>query len=458
MKRASLYIGLGLLLGLPAAAMADDKIAVDELEIIAPETTDDMPMGQAKSGEEVLLPQEGELVDQGIFGIEGGYIHPYLQVEETYSDNIFATSTDETSSWITKFSPGIWLSLPRKTEIPITLAANNTSAGGLMHQVADNESGDKVQLYALAGADVYMYSDDSDYNFEDYYLEGMARYNMASGLSLQILNRFNQGHSIFQTVGSGSEDNIREYDNNLLMLTADWDVTEKVRFRLDYSLFDLTYDDVDNDFLERQDDVIDLYAYYKYSIKTSFFVQYRYADIEYDSATENDNDQNAYYAGIRYNTTDKLALLYKIGVQDKQFDNEIPGYDDSDNLSMDLQAIYQMSEKVQLTLDLYRNNEESDSQEASDREVLGVNLGYNHEISEKITARLDVGYSNSDYSQLPGAPSREDDNYFIRPAVQYLFRDWLMAEAGYAFEKTDSSDDEFDFETNLFSVSLNFAL
>lgn len=444
---------------MPAASLADEANPADELVVLPPESadTEDLPMGQGRESEESLVPGESGFMDDGIFGSEGGYVHPYLGLTEYFTDNAFNTDTDTTSSFITRISPGIWLSIPRKKELPVGLAPNNTSPGGLAQQMGDYEGSDKYQLYALTGADITMYSDDSENNTEDYFFEGLGRYNMASGLSLQAVDRVNRGHDVFET-GVTDSDNIREFSRNLLMLTADWDLTEKLRIKSDYSNFYLDYDATDDAFLNRRDNIIDLYSYFKYSVKTSLFVQYRHTDVEYDTVSATDNTQNSYFGGIRYESTEKLSLLFKAGLQDKSFTNETAGYNDSNNFAMDLQALYRITQKTQITLDGYRNNEETDSEEASEKEVLGLRLSYEQDISDKITAKVDTRYENADYAQLLGQPEREDDIYYFRPAVQYLFRDWLMAEAAYAYETTDSSENDFDYDTNVFSLSLNFAM
>ena len=133
------------------------------------------------------------------------------------------------------------------------------------------------------------------------------------------------------------------------------------------------------------------------------------------------------------------------------------GYSDSDNLTLDLQGLYRFTEKTEARLDLYRLTEESDSSVAADKEVLGVSLAYKQKVTEKIIGKLDLFYENADYNQLIDT-DRTDDTFEIKPALQYLFKDWLMAELAYSFEMDDSTDDTFDYETNTFFMSLNFAL
>ncbi|GAB6190492.1 outer membrane beta-barrel protein [Desulfocastanea catecholica] len=416
----------------------------------------EMPKGQGTEGNVSMLPEEtGSAVDE-LFGLEGGYLHPYLSLEGSLTDNLYNVDSDKTSNFLTRVSPGMWFTLPRKKIIPVTMTPHNTSPGGLQQAIDNPEDTDRYQLYALAGADLFYYSEDSDLNTEDVTLEGLGRYNMASGLSLQLLDRYNLGHDDFGFSGATDEDQ-REYESNLLMATADWDITEKVRVKVDYSNFVLTYDDNINEYLDRQDDVVDVYGFYKYSGKTSLFLQYRYAAVEYDSATEKDNTQNSYYAGLRWNTTEKLALLFKAGLQQKDYDTESPAFDDSDNFVVDLQALYRATEKTDLQLNFYRLNEESDTTLASEKVVLGTRLGYRQAFTEKITGKAAVGYEKADYEELANS-DRDDDTYRFRPSVEYLFQDWLMGELAYEFEVRDSSDDLFDYETNTLFFSLNFAL
>lgn len=442
MSRLSLFITCGFLAFLVVEANAQQAVQ-------------DMPMGQSADRNESLLPGQTSAADD-LYGIEGGYLHPYLSLEGGFTDNLYNVDSDRTDSFLTRISPGIWFTLPRKRIIPITITPHNASPGGLQLEIDDYEGTDRYQLYALAGADLFYYADDSDADTEDFTLEGMGRYNLAGGLSFQLLDRYSLGHDGFG-VGSSTDDNLREFENNLLMVTADWDITEKVRFKVDYSNFNLTYDDNINAFLERQDDAIDLYAYYKYSVKTSLFLQYRYVIVEYDSATEKDNTQDYYYAGVRWDTTDKLSLLFKAGLQYKEYDDETPDYSDSDNFVVDLQALYRITEKTEMLLDFYRKNEESDSTIASERVVFGAQFGYSQRVTDKVTGKLRFTYENADYSQLV-ASDREDDTYIIRPSVEYLFKEWLMAELAYSYEVRDSSEEVFDYQTNTILFSLNFAL
>jgi len=70
---------------------------------------------------------------------------------------------------------------------------------------------------------------------------------------------------------------------------------------------------------------------------------------------------------------------------------------------------------------------------------------------------IDATYENADYNQVIG-DKRDDDRYIIRPALQYVFSDWLMAELAYSWEQRKSTDEIYEYDTNTVSFSLNSAL
>jgi len=70
---------------------------------------------------------------------------------------------------------------------------------------------------------------------------------------------------------------------------------------------------------------------------------------------------------------------------------------------------------------------------------------------------IDATYENADYNQVIG-DKRDDDRYIIRPALQYVSSDWLMAELAYSWEQRKSTDEIYEYDTNTVSFSLNSAL
>ncbi len=424
----------------------------------------DIPMGQPEGGSVSLLPEDvADAGDDELFGSEGGYFHPYISLGLEYTDNLY--NLDDrfedggTENLLTTISPGVWFALPRKKIIPITINPNNSSPGGLQLQFEDYEGTDRFQAYALGGLDFKYYSEDSDLDKTDGLLEGMMRYNMRGGLSLQLVDRYTHGQDQLE-IGSLIRDQVRDFDSNFFMATGDWDITEKFRVKLDYINFILGYEDEINQFLDRVDNGFDLYGYFNYSLKTSFFIEYKFVDVAYDERIEIDNTSNFWYGGIKWDTTEKLGLLFKLGYQDKKYEDTSQGQEDFDGMVYDIQFLYRFSEKTVLELDSYLTNEETDNFLASDKTVIGAGLTYRQKFSERWSGSLGVIYEDAEYSDMGVADidDRDDQTIFIRPGVQYLFREWLMFELAYEYESRESNQDLFDYDTNTFMFFVNFAL
>lgn len=419
----------------------------------------DVPMGRSAEGQVSLLPEDAKSSEDENLGGQGGYFHANLLVQEEYTDNLFNLDEEKTSNFLTTISPTIWFSLPRKKDIPVSLAPNNTSPGGMALQLKDYEGTDRYQAYALGGMDFLFYSEDSELNTVNGLVEGMFRYNMRGGLSLQVVDRYTRDRDQFD-VGSETGVTEDEFDSNFALATADWKLTEKLRAKFDYSNFWLDYDEPIDAFKERSDNGFDLYGYFNYSVKTAFFLEGKIVDVQYDTATENDNLQNFIYGGIKWDTTEKVSLMAKAGRQNKEFDNNdgVTGQrSDYDGLAVDLQGSYTVTQKTKLSLDLYRLNEETDSVLASDKTVLGAKLGYKQKFTDKISGSFALDYEDAEYTQLV-AQDRDDNTFSVQPAAQYLFREWLMGEVSYRFENRDSTDDLFDYRTNTIFANIKFAL
>lgn len=418
---------------------------------------EDMPMGQTPGKDVVLLPEETPVTGEELFGEKGGYWHPYITIGGEYTDNLFNVADDTTSSFIGRIAPGIWFSLPRTKQIPIEIEPHNTSPGGLEWMIKDYEGTDRYQAYALAGLDYRMYSEDSDLNDTDARLEGLFRYNMRGGLSLQVLDSFNYAQDDFG-VGSATDDNLRRYTSNVVMGTADYQLTEKLRAKIDISNYILDYEESVNDIFDRTDNTLDLYGYYVYSPKTSFFLQYRFIDVAYDSEESKDNNQHYGYGGIKWDSTEKLAFRFKAGYQEREYEeNSVSDAYDWSGLALYFESLYRWTEKTNFSFDLYRRSEESDSGDAIDKIALGAVFNYHQEITEKLSADLDIRYEDYEYTQIDFS-DRDDTRFYIRPALQYLFREWMMLELAYSFDKRDSTDETYDYDTNKVMLNLNFAM
>lgn len=444
-------------------ACAEDLV-VQGLDVI--DAASDMPMGQSSNGNQSLLPEDDTLIgDDNLFGTEGGgYIHPFISISGEYTDNLFNLDTGETENFLTTINPGIWLALPSRKDIPLHIAPNNTSSGGLQSALDDYVTFDRMNVYLLGSLAYKIYSTDSELDDWDGRLEGLFKYNLRSGLSFQFIDSLTKGQDRFDIENNSVEDKRRFY-SNFFDANADWEFTEKLRAKIEYSNFYLDYDEIDDEWLNRTDNAISLYGFYRYSVKTSLFLQYRYVDVAYDLSTLKDADHNFIYGGFNWITTDKTAVHFKIGYQKRDYKNPVVNslvevYEDADNTSWTMQAAldYYFSEKTKLIISVDNSIEETDSYDSLDKVVLVGKIHYEQEFKENFIGLCDFRYENSDYTQIRREDNRDDDRFYIRPALQYVLQDWLMAELSYTYDTRNSTDDYFDYKSNTISLSLNGAL
>ncbi len=349
------------------------------------------------------------------------------------------------------------------------------AAGG----VQEKESFDRFQAYLLGGWDFELYSENSDLDPTNYHFEGMLQFNLRGGLSLRVLNRYTRDQDRFDVdiftvhdvnvsptggITLSDPSNVRRFDNNLGSATLNWDMTEKFTARADYSNFYLDYDDTENDWLNRTDNSLGAHLYYNYSPKTSIFAEYRYVDADYKDDDVRDNQQNFVYGGVDWKATAKTSLMAKAGYQDKSYD--VDELDSADTFSFELVGDYRVTEKTSLNLILYQALEESETFFSEGKNTTMVKLSYEQKIYNRFVGLVDFWYYNEDYQQNLSifdinqfvSGDREDDRYFVKASLQYVFLDWLMAEASYSYDTRDSNQELFDYDTNTIMFSLNSAL
>lgn len=383
-----------------------------------------------------------------VFGMEKGYVHPFMAVTLEDSDNIYNTRTDTRSDWKAIYSPGIWLALPAQKEIFLNLDTNNTSPGGHYKQQDKQEGFDRYQAYVLYSADIEEYHNYTERNNVSQAAEAFFQLNLRSGLSFDVYDKYSDAED---AAGTGDSTTIDEYKSNMAGIIADYQITDKVRIRADYTNFYLSYDDILNEGRDRTDDAYSLYSFYEFSVKTTFFVEYKYIDVSYDSNTSQDNEQHYVYGGINWAPTTKTSLAGKMGWLDRKND-EYGGSDTS--FIFELDGSLQMTVKSKLSLSASHKLNESTIETAAYSRDTTVGATFAQDITDKITATLFANYTLSDF-QGGTTSNRTDDLYTVSPSLSYIFKEWLLGEAGYTWTDRNSTDRAFDYTTNAFFIRIS---
>jgi hypothetical protein len=398
---------------------------------------DDIPVNQSKSKKEKGIGAE-------VFGKKAGNYHPFLLFEELYTDNMFATESNEQSSYITTIAPGMWLAFPANKEKMLSINTTTTAPGGLeLSRLNRKTANQQYQIYALYSPELVVYSDSSGDDHVNHRAEALFQYNFDSGLSFDFIDLFNDKEEI---AGNGITDTFYKYQDNLFdFITTYVTPSDKVKLQLQYSNYYLDYSQDDVGYRDRQDNSIEVSVFYQFWPKTSLFAEYDYADIDFDSGSEYDSVENRYYAGINWDVTAKTRGTVKLGYIDKEFD--LSSVNDQDDFSMEVQTRHHLTEKRDLRLKAYRKFNESDMEVASSFLATGMTISLAQRFTEKWSGTLNASYENNDYNGI----DREDDLYGIGPALSFEAKRWLKFNLGYYYYNNDSDINAFSYtENNLF--------
>jgi hypothetical protein len=442
---------------LPASAAASENEAAPAMENgVAADASGDakdaVPDAQAQTGDEEDTTADS---DEGyVFGYKNGYVHAALAAKEEWTDNLYNTEDDTQDNFLTKISPSVWFTLPRRSKRPIQIVADNTAIGGMQYSQADSESFNKIQAYLAGTIDFMAYSADSDLNHAEGDIDAMLQYKPVDPITLQLLDKYTHSQDIFN-IAESTADNDRVYDSNIFGAGAAWYSEDKFSVKAGYRNFALEYDDVINDFMNRTDNGFDCALYYEHSDKTNFFVQYQYIMAEYDKKKMPDNDNNFLSLGVNWQTTVKTALMVKAGYQTVDYDDlGTPSLDDSDSsFFFESQGIWQATFKSSVLLNAKYSIEQTDSEQALNKSVFALRLALDHRFTDRLRGDINFVYENSDYVQFIGE-DRSDDRWYLKPELQFALNKWLFLNAYCSYDTKDSNYDGLDYDTKTIGLGV----
>ena len=438
-----------LFLGLSLNAIAGDSVS----EQGQSSSDAQIPVGQTKKE---VLPAEGRIGSE-IFGKKGGFIHPFLLLEERYTDNLYLTESGKEEEFITTISPGIWLALPSNREKLLAMGTTSTSPGGLKVSRVKPEATRRYQSYLLYAPEFVYYANNSKHDSVNHKAEGLFQYNFNMGLSLDFMDQFNIRNEVND---NGITRRVDEYQDNLFNFLAVYDPSEKFRFRFDYSNYNLDYKDEINDYRNRTDDSFAAYVFYKFKPKTSVFVEYEFADIKYDTDLESDSTENRYYGGLEWDVTAKTNGRVKLGYIKKDFD--APRVEAQDAFSVEIQAQHNFTPKRAVKVIGFRKFNESSMIYSYDSLSTGISLAWLQRFTEKWSGTLNGTYTRDEYDGVflfdGVSGERKDDIFSIAPALRYKFRDWLLFDIAYIYSQRDSNFGIFDYTANTIFLRMDVSL
>jgi len=423
---------------------------------------------QAGMAEEVQVPEVSRAIvpttvssggpfdSSGLFyslgetlGTKSGYIHPYLSIGETFTDNLFNEDSNRKSDFITRIIPGIWLARPASRFQPISLNTINTAPGGLELTRFRDKGPGRFQAFAGYQADVLLHKRFDEEDRVNHKAQALLSYNFRGGLGIEVLNVYEMNSDPYST---GDSTELDKFRSNLLNAVITYDIGPKTSVEAEYGFYSLNYSSDRNSFRERDDHRFSGRAFYRFMPRTSLILEYNYIDINYDQNLLSDSNEHQILGGIQWEQTAKSRWRFLAGYSMKDFDQ--PGIGEASNLLAEVQFNHRFTPKSFMQVQFSRRTNES--------ETVGVDyilshrlyLRYYQRILPNLLASLNFYYRESDYR----GESRKDDYFGAGFDLSYMLTRWLTLAGGYEFAQRDSNVSGRDYDSNTAFINFVFSL
>ena len=444
------FVGGMLLLLLSAGwqcALAEETVAEETVAEI--ETTAIVP--RLAYGEGPFVERTSAINIGEIIGSKTGYILPYLAIGEFWTDNFYERDTNRQGEFVTRITPGLWVSLPASPYQLVRLNTLNVAPGGLELSRFRTRGKTRLQAYGSYQLDILRHDRFDEEDQVNQKGEGFLGYNFRGGLSVALLDVYELDHD---TASNGPTRSLDKFTSNLLETTVGYEISSKTRAEFQYAWYSLAYDKEESQFRDRDDQRFTGRAFYQFRPKTSAFVEYNFINLDYDQNVLSDSDEHQIYLGLQWLQTIKSRWRVMLGYGKKDFDDSSKS--DADNFIGEVQFRHRFTPKTYVELRGTRRTNETDSQGADYILSDKLQLRYYQRMTAKLLASANIYYSNDDYEGSGLSGDREDDYYGAGLDLKYSLTRWLYLAGGYSFLKRDSSVEDSDFDKN--TVYLNLVL
>jgi len=165
-----------------------------------------------------------------------------------------------------------------------------------------------------------------------------------------------------------------------------------------------------------------------------------------DVLNQANSNQNFEQANLRasYNPTDKLSASGLVGLEFRQFDT---GSHDSVTPVLDLSASYKPFDGTSISIDASRGTQTSAALLGQDYTSTQFQATAKQRLLQRVVLSFTAGYQNLDYfgAFTQTVASREDNYYFIQPAIDIRITNFWFAGAFFVHRENTSTFSNFGF-------------
>lgn len=387
------------------------------------------PVAWAQSTTELQKQEDKRSKDYQPKGLPAGSfdIFPSIDIDETYNSNIFKTTNNEDSDFITKISP----------------------------KLSVRSDWNRHALNLKAGGAFGIYADKSDDDYTDYDVSGDTRLDVTNALEITGKAKFRHGHEDRggDDVGTDASEPV-EFDRIDAGIGAKYAPGRvSISGGVDFSIYD--YDDngtiaggiSNND--DRDRNVMKTNLKLGYEIQEGYeaFVRGEYNDRNYDDAVDDnglnrDSDGYKVQAGMAVDLTNLIRGELGLGYFEQNHDEAT--FSSTDGFSADGNVRWSITSLTTLRGSVSRSQNETTTNNVSTTLATNFGVGIDHEFLRNFTVKGDVKFANSEFQGA--ADNREDDTITTSASAQYLFNRYLVGSVRAQYADRDSTIDANDYD------------
>ena len=358
------------------------------------------------------------------------YIVPEIQITAYHDDNIYATKTAKESDIVTIVSPTLKI----------------------------NSRWDRHSLKLDGGANLGYYTDNTDENYKDYWLEASGRYELGATTSLFGGAGYNKKHESRDSKESAqSTDEPTTYNVQSLQLGGRHMLADYV-IRLGLTYENLDFDNVGgliNDDRDRVHTGLGLRVTKDYDKQTKLFVQGLLNERDYDleqNGFSRDSSGYSVAAGIIKEFGEKDRIEAYAGLLSQDYDYS--GFDTVTEPNVGVNLRWYPAESYKLTGNLSRTLSETTQEDASGYLYTHLKLQLDKRMFTDYVGYISYSHGEADYQD----DTREDSINSYGIGLNYYMSPKILFSAGYNHVSNDSNENLNDYERNLFLISFKAKL
>ena len=387
-----------------AAAHADLSFAADEA-----------PFGVSKS-------QDAPVIQLG--PVE---VHPFISLQETYSDNIYLAPVIKNQDLITTLAPGVQFKMPIR----------------------------RHALFLTGTMTIKRYADYSSENNTDWSLSGAGDFNFGSRINLKLSDSYLAGHEPRSQSPLSAVSDLEKFTNNNASASLTYILADISKLQLDYGNDYWKF--TNSPFRSRDENLVSAYAYYRVMPKTSLFAEYDFKNVffsEKGSGKDLDNNVHSALLGVTWELSAQSKGTVKGGYLYKAFDDT--AQKDFSTFAASADVSHHFSDYNSVKLVGARAVNESSLLGTRYSVSTGLTGEFTHKFNDRLSASLKASFSDELFSNivLPDTVKRSDQVALVGVKAMYSFRRWLDTSLEYYRRQKDSNIATYDSTENNISLTV----